>query len=42
MHVAGQYVVYALIVLHVAGALNHLLIRRDGIFGRMLVGKDTA
>ncbi len=36
MHLAGQFVVYALVAVHVAAALMHALIRRDGVFERML------
>ena len=36
VHLAGQWVVYALVGLHVAGALYHLLLRKDGVFQRML------
>lgn len=35
-HLVGQYLVYTLVVLHVAGALYHGLIRRDGVLERML------
>lgn len=36
VHLVGQYVVYLLVGLHVAGALYHALIRRDGVLARML------
>lgn len=36
VHVYGQFAVYALIVLHLAGTAWHLLMRRDNILGRML------
>jgi cytochrome b561 len=36
VHLVGQFVVYALVAVHVAAALMHALIRRDGIFERML------
>ncbi|MGU3538462.1 cytochrome b [Methylobacterium sp. A54F] len=36
VHVVGQWAVYALVVLHVAGTLWHLVIRRDGVHERML------
>jgi len=36
LHLAGQWAVYALIVLHLAGVTLHLLGRRDGVLGRML------
>lgn len=41
VHVAGQWVVYALVLLHVAGALYHLLVRRDGVFRRMIPSGRT-
>lgn len=36
VHLAGQYVLYVLVAAHVVGALYHALIRRDGVFERML------
>jgi cytochrome b561 len=36
VHLAGQYGIYLLVSLHVAGALYHGAIRRDGVFERML------
>ncbi|MEE7441910.1 cytochrome b [Methylobacterium oryzae] len=36
VHLLGQWALYALVGLHVAGALWHLVIRRDGVFDRML------
>ncbi|MBV8120407.1 MAG: cytochrome b [Alphaproteobacteria bacterium] len=36
LHLVGQYVVYLLVALHVAGALYHAVIRRDEVLGRML------
>ena len=36
VHLAGQFVIYALVAVHVAAALMHALIRRDGVFERML------
>ena len=36
VHLVGQFVVYALVAVHVVAALMHALIRRDGIFERML------
>jgi cytochrome b561 len=36
VHLVGQFVVYALVAAHVAAALMHVLIRRDGVFERML------
>ncbi|MCK8786435.1 cytochrome b/b6 domain-containing protein [Roseomonas sp. NAR14] len=35
-HLAGQWVVYALVVLHVLGVVWHVVIWRDGLLGRML------
>ncbi|MTJ83102.1 MAG: cytochrome b [Telmatospirillum sp.] len=35
-HEAGQWAVYLLVALHVAAALFHALIRRDGVLRRML------
>jgi cytochrome b561 len=35
VHLGGQFLVYALVALHVAGALYHLRIRKDGVFQRM-------
>ena len=36
VHLVGQYLVYFLVALHVAGALYHGLLRRDGVLDRML------
>jgi len=36
VHLAGQFVIYALVAVHVAAALMHTFIRRDGVFERML------
>ena len=36
VHLAGQFLIYALVGAHVAAALMHGLIRRDGVFERML------
>jgi cytochrome b561 len=35
-HLILQYVLYAVVALHVAGALQHHLVRRDGVLRRML------
>jgi cytochrome b561 len=35
-HLAGQYLLYVLVSLHVAGALYHGIVRRDGVLQRML------
>jgi cytochrome b561 len=36
LHLAGEFLIYALVALHVAAALRHGFIRRDGILERML------
>ena len=36
VHLAGQYLVYLLVALHVAGGLYHGVIRRDDVLDRML------
>ncbi len=36
VHLAGQFLVYALVAIHVAAALMHWIVRRNGIFERML------
>ena len=36
VHLLGQWALYALVLLHAAGALWHLVIRRDGVFDRMM------
>ncbi|WP_084507055.1 cytochrome b [Geminicoccus roseus] len=35
VHLSAQWVVYALVALHVLGALYHLVVRKDGVFQRM-------
>jgi cytochrome b561 len=35
LHLAGQYLLYGLVALHVSGALYHAVLRRDGVFERM-------
>jgi cytochrome b561 len=40
VHVFGQWAVYAVVVLHLAGTAWHLLIRRDGLLERMLPVQD--
>ena len=43
LHVAvGQWLVYALILLHLAGTAWHIVVRRDGALGRMLPEQDVA
>lgn len=34
-HFYGRFVLIALVVLHVGAALQHALVRRDGVFGRI-------
>jgi cytochrome b561 len=36
VHLAGQYLLYFLVLLHVAGAAYHGVVRHDGVFERML------
>jgi len=36
VHLVAQYAVYSLVALHVAGALFHAILRRDGVLERML------
>jgi len=36
VHLAGQFLVYAAVGVHVAAALMHRIVRRDGVFERML------
>jgi cytochrome b561 len=42
VHLAGQYPLYLFIALHVAGALFHGAIRRDGVIERMLPMRRSA
>jgi len=35
-HLVGQYLVYLFVALHVAGALRHAIVKRDGVLERML------
>ena len=39
-HLAGQWAVYALVLLHIAGTAWHVAIRRDGVLDRMLPEQD--
>ena len=41
LHALGQWAVYGLILLHVAGVAFHLIWRRDGVTGRMLPAYAT-
>ncbi|PVZ19844.1 MULTISPECIES: cytochrome b [unclassified Pseudomonas] len=36
VHVAGQFVLYTLVILHVAATAWHVAVRRDGLLERML------
>ncbi|WP_430911985.1 cytochrome b [Methylobacterium sp. sgz302541] len=36
VHLVGQWAVYALVILHVAGTVWHVAIRKDGVHERML------
>jgi cytochrome b561 len=36
LHVAGQWAVYALVAVHIFGALYHVFVRRERIFARIL------
>jgi cytochrome b561 len=36
LHLAGQFAIYALVAVHVAAALMHAIVRRNGILERML------
>jgi cytochrome b561 len=42
VHLVGQYAVYLLVGLHIAGALEHAVIRRDGVLDRMLPRRRVA
>lgn len=42
IHLAGQYAVYALVALHVVGALYHGVLRRDRVLDRMLPRRRPA
>jgi len=39
IHEAGQWVLYAVVVMHVGGALQHHFVRRDHVLRRMLSSK---
>jgi cytochrome b561 len=41
-HLVGQYLVYFFVALHVAGALFHGIVKRDGIIERMLPRRRAA
>ena len=36
IHLAGQFVVYALVAIHIAAALTHRFVRRNRVLDRML------
>jgi cytochrome b561 len=36
LHLTGEFIIYGLLALHIGAALMHGVIRRDGIFERML------
>jgi cytochrome b561 len=36
VHLAGQYLFYFFVLLHIAGAIYHAIVRGDGVFERML------
>jgi cytochrome b561 len=36
VHLATQFLIYTFVALHVGGALMHWIVRRDGVFERML------
>ena len=41
-HLVGQYLVYLLVAAHIAGALFHGIVRRDGVLERMLPRRRSA
>jgi cytochrome b561 len=36
VHLAGQFLIYGLVAVHVAAALMHAIVRRNGVLERML------
>jgi len=42
VHLAGQWVIYALVGLHVAATVWHVAIRRDGLLNRMIPPQDRS
>jgi cytochrome b561 len=42
IHLVGQWLVYALIVLHLLGTVWHVVVRRDGTLERMLPPQGRA
>ena len=41
LHLAGQWAVYTLVLLHVAATAWHVAIRRDALLSRMLPPQDS-
>jgi cytochrome b561 len=41
LHLAGQWAIYALILLHLGGVVLHAIWGRDGVLGRMLPASAT-
>lgn len=39
LHAIGRYMLWALVPLHILGALKHLLLDRDGVFSRIFIAK---
>jgi cytochrome b561 len=42
VHVAGQFALYSLVILHVAAVVWHVAVRRDGLLERMLPEQTRA
>jgi cytochrome b561 len=42
LHLAGQFAVYGLVAIHVASALAHAVVRRDGVLRRMLPARSAS
>jgi cytochrome b561 len=42
LHLIGQYLIYFFLILHVAGAVLHGIVRRDGVLERMLPLRRSA
>lgn len=42
VHLVGQYLIYLFVALHVAGALYHGVVKRDGVLERMLPLRRSA
>jgi cytochrome b561 len=41
LHLTGQYLLYLFVAVHVAGALYHLIVKRDEVFRRMLPRRSS-